>query len=89
MDTREIGMTVLRLGGGRRRLTDKIDHRVGLSGLCSVGQALETGETMAIIHARSDADAKRAASMLEAAIAIEPGPPPSNPLVIDRIDEGS
>ena len=54
MDTRGLGMTVLRLGGGRTHVDDTIDPRVGLSALCSVGERIERGQPLCVIHADSE-----------------------------------
>ena len=64
MDTRSIGLVVMYLGGGRQQLADKIDHRVGLSGLCSIGDRIEEGDPLAFIHAASSSDWDRAAESL-------------------------
>jgi thymidine phosphorylase len=63
-DTRAIGMTVVDLGGGRRKATDNIDHRVGLSDLKPLGTVLSKGDEIAIVHAANDADAKRISAEL-------------------------
>jgi thymidine phosphorylase len=38
MDVRAIGLAVLALGGGRRRVEDKIDPRVGLTDMAGIGE---------------------------------------------------
>jgi len=43
IDTRAVGLCVVRLGGGRRHVGDRIDHRVGLSDLCNVGEKCQQG----------------------------------------------
>jgi thymidine phosphorylase len=58
MQTRNIGVLVIELGGGRRRAADRINHSVGFSGLIGVGQRVETGQPIARVHA---ADAHLAA----------------------------
>jgi thymidine phosphorylase len=85
MATREIGVAVLQLGGGRRRVDDKIDGRVGLSRLCSVGDRLEPDTPLAEIHAASQDDWDRAAAMLRAAVAVGEEMPPL-PIIYERID---
>ena len=59
-DVRQVGMTVVELGGGRTRPDAVIDPAVGLSDLPRVGSNVETGEDMALIHAASEADWARA-----------------------------
>jgi len=68
IDTRDVGVAVIELGGGRRRAEDTIDHAVGLSGLARIGDAVgPSGRPLATVHARRESDADRAAIMLRAA----------------------
>jgi thymidine phosphorylase len=70
MDTRAIGLCIVGLGGGRRRAEDKIDHRVGLSQFCLVGEILNTGDPLVTIHAADETAWEAAAAELEQAIVI-------------------
>jgi len=70
MDTRSIGLCIVGLGGGRRRAKDKIDHRVGLSQFCLVGQSVCSGEPLLTIHAADEAGWQAAAEELLGAIVI-------------------
>lgn len=70
IDTRAVGMCVVLLGGGRLHVDDKLDHRVGLSGLCKVGDLVRKGQLLGIIHANSEAAWQEAAKALAAAIKI-------------------
>ena len=70
IDTRALGMSIVRLGGGRIRLEDKIDHSVGFSHLCNVGDVVKQGQTLATIHAANEADCKAAEIELAAAIKV-------------------
>jgi thymidine phosphorylase len=72
MDTRLLGYCVMHLGGGRRRVEDTIDARVGLSGLCSVGDRLEADTPLAFVHAadpdgwgRAEHEIRRAIGIVE------------------------
>jgi thymidine phosphorylase len=85
-DTRAVGMVVNHLGGGRRQLGDKIDPRVGLSGLHSVGDSIESGAPMAIVHAADESGWHKAAEMLKAAIIIQSEAPPAPACILEQID---
>ena len=67
IDVRQLGIAILELGGGRRLVTDKIDPWVGLSSLKRVGASLSPGEPVAIIHARTEAEAEVAHKIVAAA----------------------
>jgi thymidine phosphorylase len=60
IDVKALGLTVLALGGGRRRNGDWIDPRVGLDGVAARGAWLAAGEPLAFVHA-ADADSAQAA----------------------------
>lgn len=70
MNVREIGMTVVALGGGRSHPEQVIDPRVGLSDILGLGDAVEQGQAMCMIHAASQADAQEAKARLDKAIEI-------------------
>ena len=83
--TRDIGLSVVALGGGRTRPQDAVDHSVGLTRLAPVGTALREGEPLAIIHARSEADAEAAAASVLAAYSIGDARPQTQKPVVRRI----
>jgi thymidine phosphorylase len=56
MATRDIGLLVIALGGGRHQATDAIDARVGFANMVQLGQRVERGNPLAVLHA-ADADA--------------------------------
>ncbi len=67
IDTRALGLAVVELGGGRRRADDSIDHAVGLENLAVIGDAVGPDTPLAVIHARNEDAAERAARIVEAA----------------------
>ncbi|MFQ3789824.1 thymidine phosphorylase [Halomonas sp. A29] len=70
MDTRAVGLAIVALGGGRRAPNDAIDHAVGLTGIAALGETVDGERPLAWVHARSEADAERAAMQLLAAIEV-------------------
>ena len=70
MDTRAIGLCVVGLGGGRRCIEDSIDHRVGLSDFCLVGDTVNNGDPLLTIHAADETAWQTAAEKLLGAIVI-------------------
>jgi thymidine phosphorylase len=82
--TRELGLAVIELGGGRLRADDQIDHRVGLSNLSGKAYLSNTESPLARIHARDEASFERAAKIVRGAYKI--GEIPNIiPPVIERI----
>jgi thymidine phosphorylase len=85
--TRDLGLAVVELGGGRRRASDRIDHRVGFSDVVSLGQRVERGQPLARVHAADAAGAAAAVARLQACIRIGAAAPPPAPLLIARLPE--
>lgn len=88
VDTRALGRLVQILGGGRFRAGDAIDPAVGLSSLAALGDGVEAGENVALVHAASEDDADRVAQALLDAMTFnedmtEGGDAPTQ--VIDRL----
>jgi thymidine phosphorylase len=74
VDVRAVGLAVVALGGGRVRETDQVDHAVGLTEVAAIGEEVAPGGTpLAVVHARSDADAERAAEALRGAYGLGEG----------------
>ncbi|KLN61390.1 thymidine phosphorylase [Kiloniella spongiae] len=53
MDTREIGMAVVALGGGRSKPGQEIDHSVGFDRIVPLGTRVDSNHPVARIHANS------------------------------------
>ena len=80
-----IGEAALRLGAGRIRKEDSIDHAVGIVCLVKRGDEVATGDKLAEVHARSDDTADRAVAEVMAAYELGAEPPPHRPIVLDVI----
>jgi thymidine phosphorylase len=78
---RDLGVAVLELGGGRLREDQGIDHAVGLVDVAGLGEEVGAGaRPLAVVHARDDAGAQRAAERVRAAFEIGDAPPTLPPL---------
>jgi thymidine phosphorylase len=82
--TRELGLAVIELGGGRRAAADLIDHRVGLSGLLGKGDSTGPGMPLCLIHAADEASFLRAASIVKGAYVLG-GAPQHSAAVLARV----
>jgi thymidine phosphorylase len=58
------------LGGGRVRPQDAIDFAVGLTGLVELGDKIEAGQPLAMVHARTQEAAEQAVREVQAAYQI-------------------
>ena len=70
IDTRAVGMSVVELGGGRLRNDASVDHSVGFSDIAEIGDRVDNQRPIAIVHARSEEAAARAADQLRDAVTL-------------------
>jgi thymidine phosphorylase len=68
--TRELGLAVIELGGGRRVASDKINHAVGLDQLLGKGFRADFETPLCMIHAASETDFEKAAAIVKHAYAV-------------------
>jgi thymidine phosphorylase len=85
MNTREIGVAVVGLGGGRGHADDAIDPSVGLTEMIDIGTQVRTGSLLCLVHAASETEADAAIAQVRRAIRIGSPVPAPKPVVIDRI----
>ena len=75
IDVRAVGIAIVNLGGGRAREDDVVDHSVGLTEVAALGERVDpAGRPLAVVHARDEDSARRAAGAVRAAFAL--GDPP-------------
>ena len=82
--TREIGLAVVALGGGRTRAEDGIDHSVGFTKLLSIGTSVSNDTVLGFVHARTQTDAEAASAHLRRSYTIGDATPIMRPLIHDR-----
>ena len=85
IDAERLGMASVRLGAGRMRKGDPIDHAVGLYLWAKVGDAVEEGEPLLQVHARTSEDAQAIREELLAAYTFQAESPVAQPLLLDTI----
>ncbi|MBL0457586.1 thymidine phosphorylase [Aeromonas enteropelogenes] len=85
MDTRELGLAVVAMGGGRRAAGDKLDYAVGLTDFIRLGQSVDADKPLALIHAQTEEQFAQAAGMVQAAVKIGDTRPEALPEVYRRI----
>ena len=85
IDSEALGLCVVALGGGRQVEGDVIDPAVGLSGLVRLGDQVERGTPLGVIHAGREDAARAAEHALRAAIVIGPRPCTPPDLIYERV----
>lgn len=85
IDAEKVGLVSMHLGGGRETKDSDIDLSVGVLLLRKVGDRVEVGESLAVIHAADEAAALRAAEELAGAYSIVPEKPVRPPFIRDIV----
>jgi thymidine phosphorylase len=85
MATRDIGLALVELGGGRRKASDTIDARVGFSQFAQLGQQVQAGEPLAMVHAADAAAAEHAGRSLQTLIQISDDQSVCAPVMVRRV----
>jgi len=82
----QIGYAVIALGGGRRIASDRIDFGVGFEHPKKVGDRIEAGEPLMMMHYSHDSHAADAERMVQRAYTIRSNPVGARPrLITERI----
>jgi pyrimidine-nucleoside phosphorylase len=74
VDAMGVALAALRLGAGRARAEDSVDHAVGLTGLVKVGDRVSRNDPLCVVHSNDERAHAEAEEMLRAAIAVGPAP---------------
>jgi pyrimidine-nucleoside phosphorylase len=84
IDPMPVARVANRLGAGRARKGDPIDHAVGVELVAAVGIRVSMGDVLARIHARDEAAGATAVPELATAISVSSEAAPARPVVLER-----
>lgn len=87
IDTRQVGMAVVALGGGRRRSEDKLDYSVGLDEVIGLATKVDEQTPLAMVLAADEASWQAAAETVRSAYSFSSQPSELPPAVYQRIGE--
>lgn len=85
VDAMEVALAALRLGAGRVRAEDAVDHAVGFDGLVKIGERVAAGGVLAVVHANDEAKSAEAEAAILRAVKIGDAAVVPGPLVAARI----
>ena len=85
VDAEGVGRTSMALGAGRARKEDTIDYGVGVEVCVKVGDWVEPGTPLFVIHANSDAGLEEARERLAQAVVVSDEPVDPLPLFYDVV----
>ncbi len=84
VDAMGVALAALRLGAGRAKAEDKIDHAVGIGALVKIGERVENGAALCVIHASNEEALAEAKRMLTKAVVLGETSV-ATPMLIDEI----
>jgi thymidine phosphorylase len=88
LDARAVGVAAWRLGAGRARKEDPVNHAAGIICLAKPGDRVEPGQPVLELRGDDPARFLDARQALDGALEISPEPPRAVSAVLDRIDLG-
>jgi pyrimidine-nucleoside phosphorylase len=85
INTEQLGQVIIELGGGRKIMSDRIDHAVGLEMLVRIGDRVEANQPVVRVFASRERS-EQVRGKLESAFTLSDQPVTSPPLIAERID---
>lgn len=86
VSTAEVGHTIAEAGGGRVRIEDKIDPRVGFVAKIKIGDEVRAGDSIGVVFCDDAARGQAAAARIQAAFEIGEAPVEPPQLIKEVID---
>lgn len=87
MNTTEVGLTLVQIGGGRIEPGASIDVTVGFTDFAQVGDPVDDARPICVLHARTSTDWDAAAERVRAAMLIDGHPTePAGSIVRERVE---
>ncbi len=81
MNTRNIGLAIIELKGGRSNPTQKLDFATGFSDFCQIGDYVDEQQPLAFVHAQNEDDFIKASNKIIENIKISSQKPLINPVI--------
>ena len=83
--TRDVGLSIIGLKGGRTYPEQKLDYATGFTEFCQIGDYLDAKKPLAIIHAQTEVDFEKAESELLACVEVSQEKPTIQKSIIEKI----
>ncbi len=85
IDCRQVGLSIIALGGGRTQASDPVDHAVGYSQIQPLGSQVDAQTPLAMVHANSQDGLNQAKQHLRQCFTIGHRKPAAQPVVMDLV----
>lgn len=83
--TRDIGLSIIGLKGGRTRSDQELDYATGFSHFCQIGDYVDSQNPLCLIHAQTEADWQQAAEQTLKNIQISEQKPILSSAIIEKV----
>ncbi|MCU6710100.1 pyrimidine-nucleoside phosphorylase [Paenibacillus sp. J5C_2022] len=86
IEAEQLGLAAMRLGAGRATKDDAIDYAVGITLRKKVGDSVEAGETLAVLHAQAGSEAlEERVAQVRDAYTLQQEKPQQRPLLLSIV----
>ena len=85
VNAERLGLAVIEMGGGRKKLGDELDHSTGIEFLVRIGDKIEAGQTIANLFCTLTGPAEYAKQLVGAAIGTSPTPVETPQLIVESV----
>ena len=82
VNAERLGLAVIEMGGGRKKLGDPLDHSTGIEFLVKLGDEVKAGDVVANVFCEGK-EAEYVVQLVGAAIGVSPHQVPSPSLIVD------
>lgn len=85
VDTREVGLGVIMLGGGRIRPEQQINYTTGFTEFCQIGDKVDNKTPLCYIHAEDKNKIGEVSKVIRNAVKISANEPEKTPVILHKI----
>ena len=85
MNAEAVGVAAMRLGAGRTRAEDAVDHAVGVDVLAKPGDPVRVGDAVFAAYYRDESTLAAALELLRSSYTVSEAAPPAAPLVLEIV----
>ena len=85
IDCRQVGLSIIDMGGGRRKSSDSIDHSVGYTQIKKIGDSIDEKTPIAMVHASNPEQMNQAKQQLRRSFKISPKKTKPLSILVDQL----
>lgn len=85
IDTRQVGLGVIILGGGRAHPMQQINYTTGFSSFCQIGDKVDSTTPLCYVHAEDESVISEVEKLIRTAVVVSERKPEPRPVIIRKI----